>query len=95
MTRHSTIPTMTASEMLYEAINDLLFPFVACRFLARFNDLEVWTFGAAVDSCTDLDELRFFGTHSVHSYRRIAALLDCLSKLTVPLSLVGITHLRY
>ena len=54
---------MTPSEMIYEAMNDLLLPFVACRFLVRFNNLEVGTLRAAVDGCTDLDELRFFRTH--------------------------------
>jgi hypothetical protein len=67
---------MTPSEMLYEAINNLLFPFVSCRFVVRFNNLEVGTLGAAIDGCTDLNELRFFGTHSVCCHRRIAALLD-------------------
>jgi hypothetical protein len=56
---------MTPSEMLYEAINDLLFPFVARRFIVRFDNLELGTLGAAIDGWTDLDELRFFGTHSV------------------------------
>jgi hypothetical protein len=94
VTPHSTIAAMTPSEMLYEAINDLLFPFVARRFVVRFNNLEVGTLGAAIDGCTDLNELRFSGTHSVRCHRRIAALLDYLPKLTVPLSPVGISHLR-
>jgi hypothetical protein len=76
MTPHSTIPAMTPSEMLYEAMNDLLCPFVACGFLVRFDNLEVGTLRAAVDGCTDLDELRFFRTHSVNSQRRISALWD-------------------
>jgi hypothetical protein len=45
---------MTPSEMIYEAMNDLLF---------RFNNLKVGTLRAAVDGCTDLDELRFFRPH--------------------------------
>jgi hypothetical protein len=60
MTPHSVTAAMTPSEMIYEAMNDLLFPFVACDFRVRFNNLEVGTLRAAVDGCIDLDELRFF-----------------------------------
>jgi hypothetical protein len=63
MTPHSTIAAVTPSVMLCEAIHDLLFPFVACRFLAWFDNLQVGTLGAAADNCTDLNELRFLRTH--------------------------------
>ena len=69
---------MALSEMIYEAMNDLLLPFVACRFLARFNYLEIGTRGAAVSGFADLDELGFFchPAHSCPSQRRISTLSE-------------------
>ena len=76
--KRSSFASMALPEMIYEAMHDLLFPFVACGFLVRFNDLEVGTLGAAVDGCTDLNELEFFSykADSVDSCRRISALWD-------------------